>query len=164
LVEFSTQGLADKKEIYELILSQAEHLFDESDNQLSGLSNFTALIRQALGYVSWVGFYIYDGSRLYLGPFQGKVACTSIAIGKGVCGTSAEKRETVIVPDVDKFPGHIACDSASRSEIVLPVVLQDGSLYGVLDLDSTEYNSFDDTDAEYLSKLVEILTKKVIKL
>lgn len=164
MVEFSTQGVSGKKELYELILSQAEHLFDDSDNVISGLSNFTAFVKQALDYVSWAGFYIYDGTRLYLGPFQGKVACTSIAIGKGVCGTSALKKETVIVPDVNKFPGHIACDSASRSEIVLPVVLQDGSLYGVLDLDSTEYNSFDDTDAEYLSKLVNMLTKQVIKL
>lgn len=164
MVEFTTKGLTDKKEIYKLIIAQAEHLFYDSDNQLSGLSNFTALIKQALDYVSWAGFYLYDGSRLYLGPFQGKVACTSIQMGKGVCGTSAEKRETVIVPDVDKFPGHIACDSASRSEIVIPVLTSKGELYGVLDLDSTEYCSFDETDAEYLNKLVEILTKKVIKL
>ena len=103
----------------------------------------------------------FDGKRLYLGPFQGQVACTEIELGKGVCGTSAEKRESVIVPDVDKFPGHISCDTGSRSEIVIPVV-KNGELFGVLDIDSYYYNSFDETDRKYLEEICTFLSKEIL--
>jgi GAF domain-containing protein len=147
-------------EKYIVLIPQVENLLKEEDNYLSNLSNFTAAIKQSFDKVSWVGFYLFDGKKLILGPFQGKVACTIINIGKGVCGTSAERRETIIVKDVDDFPGHIACDSDSRSEIVVPVI-NDGNLIGVLDLDSTSYNSFNETDKFYLEKLVEILKSKI---
>lgn len=148
-------------EQYKLLIKQVKNLLDEKDNLVTNLSNFTAALKQTFPKISWVGFYLYDGSKLYLGPFQGKVACTEIKIGSGVCGTSAQKLETIIVPDVDKFPGHIACDVDSRSEIVVPIV-KDGKLFGVLDLDSTEYNSFDDTDKKYLEELVDYLSKEII--
>ena len=93
----------------------------KEDNLITNLSNFTAALKQTFSKISWVGFYLFDGSKLYLGPFQGKVACTEIQIGSGVCGTSAKERKTIIVEDVDKFPGHIACDVESRSEIVVPI-------------------------------------------
>ena len=94
----------------------------KEDNLITNLSNFTAALKQTFSKISWVGFYLFDGTKLYLGPFQGKVACTEIKIGSGVCGTSAQRKETIIVPDVDKFPGHIACDVESRSEIVVPII------------------------------------------
>lgn len=154
-------NLAPIEEKYELLIKQMKSLLDRNDNILSNLSNFTAAIKQTFDKVSWVGFYLYDGNELYLGPFQGKVACTKIKIGKGVCGTSAEKRETIIVPDVNEFPGHIACDVESRSEIVLPIIKKD-KLYGVLDLDSTSTNAFNETDKKYLEELVNFLSKEIL--
>ena len=148
-------------EQYKLLIKQIKNLLEKKNNLVTNLSNFTAALKQTFPKISWVGFYLYDGSKLYLGPFQGKVACTEIKIGSGVCGTSAQKLETIFVPDVDKFPGHIACDVDSRSEIVVPIV-KDGKLFGVLDLDSTEYNSFDDTDKKYLEELVDYLRKEII--
>jgi L-methionine (R)-S-oxide reductase len=148
-------------EQYILLVRQIKNLLVKEDNLITNLSNFTAALKQTFSKISWVGFYFYDGSKLYLGPFQGKVACTQIKIGSGVCGTSAEKRETLIVPDVDKFPGHIACDVESKSEIVIPII-KDDKLFGVLDLDSTEYNSFNETDKKYLEELVDYLRKEII--
>ena len=148
-------------EQYKLLIKQIKNLLEKKNNLVTNLSNFTAALKQTFSKISWVGFYLYDGSKLYLGPFQGKVACTEIKIGSGVCGTSAQKLETIVVPDVDKFPGHIACDVDSRSEIVVPIV-KVGKLFGVLDLDSTEYNSFDDTDKKYLEELVDYLSKEII--
>lgn len=148
-------------EQYKLLIKQIKNLLEKKNNLVTNLSNFTAALKQTFSKISWVGFYLYDGSKLYLGPFQGKVACTEIKIGSGVCGTSAQKLETIVVPDVDKFPGHIACDVDSRSEIVVPIV-KDGKLFGVLDLDSTEYNSFDDTDKINLEELVDYLSKEII--
>lgn len=148
-------------EQYKLLIKQIKNLLEKKNNLVTNLSNFTAALKQTFSKISWVGFYLYDGSKLYLGPFQGKVACTEIIIGSGVCGTSAQKLETIVVPDVDKFPGHIACDVDSRSEIVVPIV-KDGKLFGVLDLDSTEYNSFDDTDKINLEELVDYLSKEII--
>lgn len=148
-------------EQYKLLIKQIKNLLEKKNNLVTNLSNFTAALNQTFSKISWVGFYLYDGSKLYLGPFQGKVACTEIKIGSGVCGTSAQKLETIVVPDVDKFPGHIACDVDSRSEIVVPIV-KDEKLFGVLDLDSTEYNSFDDTDKKYLEELVDYLSKEII--
>lgn len=149
------------EEQYVLLVKQVKHLVNKNENLISNLANFTAALKQTFSKISWVGFYLYDGEKLYLGPFQGKVACTVIKIGSGVCGSSAQDHNTIIVPDVDKFPGHIACDVESRSEIVVPII-KDGKLYGVLDLDSKDYNSFNEIDKKYLEELVEYLSKEII--
>lgn len=149
-----------EEERYRLLVSQIKSLLNKDDNLLSNLSNFTAVVKDTFDKVSWVGFYLFDGEKLYLGPFQGKVACTKIEIGKGVCGTSAQKRETIIVPDVNKFPGHIFCDSNSKSEIVVPLI-QNKKLLGVLDIDSHEYNSFGNTDKEYLEEICKFLCEEI---
>lgn len=153
--------LASLEEQYLILVKQVKNLLNKNENLISNLANFTAALKQTFSKISWIGFYLFDGEKLYLGPFQGKVACTIINIGSGVCGTSAQKLETLIVPDVDKFPGHIACDVESRSEIVVPIV-KDGKLIGVLDLDSTEYDSFNETDKKYLEELVDFLTKEIV--
>ena len=152
-----------EEEKYRLLISQLKSLLTKNDNLVSNLSNCTAAIKDVFDKVSWVGFYLYNGKKLYLGPFQGKVACTSIEIGKAVCGTAAAKRETIIVPDVDKFPGHIACDSSSKSEIVIPIIKKD-SLIGVLDLDSYSYNSFGETDRKYLEEICKFLSEEIFPL
>ena len=152
---------ASLEEQYQLLVKQVKSLLDKNDNIISNLSNFTAALKQTFEKISWVGFYLYDGNELYLGPFQGKVACTKIQIGMGVCGTSAMNRETIIVPDVDKFPGHIACDVESRSEIVVPLIKSD-KLYGVLDLDSVSLNAFNQTDKKYLEEIVDFLVKEIL--
>ena len=155
-------------EKYRLLVKQIKNLLRKEDNLITNLSNFTAALKQTFPKISWVGFYLHDGTKLYLGPFQGKVACTEIKIGSGVCGTAAQKKETIIVPDVDKFPGHIACDVESRSEIVVPILKDENlpadmqRLFGVLDLDSTDYNSFNETDKKYLEELVSFLSKEII--
>lgn len=153
--------LASLEEQYLILVKQVKNLLNKNENLISNLANFTAALKQTFSKISWIGFYLFDGEKLYLGPFQGKVACTLINIGSGVCGTSAQKLETIIVPDVDKFPGHITCDVESRSEIVVPIV-KDGKLIGVLDLDSTDYDSFNDTDKKYLEELVDFLTKEIV--
>lgn len=152
---------ASIEEQYLLVIKQVKSLLSKNDNILSNLANLTAALKQSFDKISWVGFYLFDGNKLYLGPFQGKVACTEIKIGSGVCGTAAQKRETIIVDDVDKFPGHIACDADSRSEIVLPII-KNGELYGVLDLDSNDYNSFDVVDKKFLEEIVNFLSKEII--
>ncbi len=149
------------EEKYRLLEKQIQSLLNKDENILSNLSNFIAALKQTFNKISWVGFYLFDGRRLYLGPFQGKVACTLIEIGKGVCGTSAEKRQSVIVEDVNNFPGHIACDPESRSEIVIPII-KDDNLFGVLDLDSKELNSFNETDKKYLEKYCSFLSSEII--
>jgi GAF domain-containing protein len=149
-----------EEERYRLLLSQLKVLLTKEDNLISNLSNLTATIKDTFDKVSWVGFYLFDGQKLYLGPFQGKVACTNIEIGKGVCGISASKRETIIVLDVNNFPGHIFCDSSSKSEIVIPLVQKD-QLLGVLDLDSQKYNSFGKTDKEYLEEICKFLSEEI---
>lgn len=149
-----------EEEKYRLLISQLKSLLTRDDNLISNLSNCTAAIKDVFEKVSWVGFYLFDGKKLYMGPFQGKVACTSIEIGKGVCGTSAAKRETITVPDVNKFPGHIACDSKSRSEIVIPIIKND-DLIGVLDLDSYAYNSFGEADKKYLEEICKFLSEEI---
>ena len=148
-------------EQYQLLVKQVKSLLRKEDNLITNLSNFTAALKQTFSKISWVGFYLFDGTKLYLGPFQGKVACTEIQIGSGVCGTSAKERKTIIVEDVDKFPGHIACDVESRSEIVVPI-FKDEKIFGVLDLDSTDYSSFNETDRKYLEELVNFLSKEII--
>lgn len=164
---FIDKSLPDEKK-YEELFPLLKNLLGRNDNFLSNLSNFTAALKQTFEKISWVGFYLFDGVNLYLGPFQGKIACTSIELGKGVCGTSALQQKTVIVPDVDKFPGHISCDSDSKSEIVIPIIKKGKSdpsfkeiLLGVLDLDSALYNSFTETDKKYLELLCIYLAEEI---
>lgn len=148
--------LAEK---YILLEKQLRNLISKEDHYLSSLANFTAALKQTFNHINWAGFYLFDGEKLYLGPFQGNVACTTIEIGKGVCGTAAAKKSTIIVPDVDQFNGHIACDLDSKSEIVVPL-LRGEKLLGVLDIDSIEYNGFNDTDKKYLEQLCSIITEQ----
>jgi GAF domain-containing protein len=136
--------------------AQLAGFFSGEPNGLANAANMCALLYQMLSDVNWVGFYFLQGGELVLGPFQGKVACVRIAMGRGVCGTAAERREILIVPDVNEFPGHIACDAASRSEIVLPLV-QHGRLLGVLDLDSPDLARFDHEDRNGLQAAVDLL-------
>ena len=142
--------------------SQLENLIALDKYEVTSLSNMSALIFYSLPDVSWAGFYLLKEGKLILGPFQGKIACTEIKLGKGVCGTTAEKKETIIVKDVHKFPGHIACDSESNSEIVVPI-FKNGELYGVLDLDSKKLERFDEKDKLLLESLVKILEKKLLE-
>jgi len=158
--EFVIDKSQTVQKLYEELIVIIKNLLDKNDNLLSNLSNFTAVLKQTFDKVNWVGFYLYDGERLYLGPFQGKVACTTIELGKGVCGTAAQSRATIVVEDVNKFPGHIVCDSDSKSEIVLPLIKND-KLMGVLDLDSASYGSFDETDKKYLENICYFLTEEI---
>jgi len=128
----------------------------EKHNITGSLANIAALLMAEIKNINWVGFYLYDGERLRLGPFQGKPACTEIALGRGVCGTAAAKHLTVVVPDVEKFPGHIVCDSSSRSEIVVPI-MQHNTLIGVLDVDSAELNRFSSSDQKFFEGVVKVI-------
>lgn len=145
-----------KSEFYASLQRQVEAVLHGERDWVANLAQTSALLMQAMPALNWAGFYLLRDGQLVLGPFQGKVACVRIALGKGVCGTAAAKRETVVVPNVHDFPGHIACDSASNSEIVVPL-LKDGRLLGVLDLDSPELNRFDADDARGLERAAEIL-------
>ncbi|MEH7418346.1 GAF domain-containing protein [Neobacillus drentensis] len=146
-----------REENYELVIKQLQALLHDEKNKIANLSNTSALLNQFLDRINWVGFYLMDtNGELVLGPFQGMPACVRIPVGKGVCGTSASKRETIRVEDVHQFPGHIACDAASRSEIVIPL-LKDGELFGVLDIDSPEVNRFDELDQQKLEELAAVL-------
>lgn len=147
---------ADKSSRYRELLPQLASLFEGEPDLIANLANATAALRACLPVASWVGFYVVRGGELVLGPFQGNVACVRIAYGRGVCGTAAADRRTMIVPDVDKFPGHIACDAGSRSEIVVPV-MKAGALVAVLDIDSYELAAFDDLDAAGLAPIAELL-------
>lgn len=153
----------NKEETYRSLIPICESLVNDEQEWISLLSNFSALLKQTFESFSWVGFYLLKDSRLILGPFQGKVACSFIEIGKGVCGTSFQERKTILVEDVNKFPGHIACDENSRSEIVVPIFI-DNQIIGVLDIDSYNYSNFDETDQKYLETLVSILSKKLKQL
>jgi GAF domain-containing protein len=145
-----------KPEFYATLNRQLEAVLQGERDWVCNLSQTSALLMQAMPDLNWAGFYLLKGGELVLGPFQGKVACVRIKLGKGVCGTAAARRETVVVPNVHEFPGHIACDSASNSEIVVPL-LQRGALLGVLDLDSPKFSRFDPEDAAGLQRSVEIL-------
>ena len=148
---------SDKAGRYRELLPQLAALVAGEPDLIANLANLSAALKQGIAAASWVGFYILRGDQLVLGPFQGPVACVRIAIGRGVCGTAAASRATLIVPDVDQFPGHIACDAASKSEIVVPLVESgSGRLLGVLDVDSTELAAFDDTDAEALGQVAAL--------
>jgi len=147
----------DKPGRYAELGPQIAALVDGEPDLIANLANATAAIAACLPAASWVGFYLMRGDELVLGPFQGKVACVRIRLGKGVCGTAAAERRTLIVPDVDAFRGHIACDAGSRSEIVVPI-LRDGRVVAVLDLDSYDLAAFDDDDARGLAPIAETLS------
>ena len=145
-----------KEEQYKLLVSQIEALIDGEKETIAVMSNVAAAIHQSFGFW-WTGFYRVIGNELVLGPFQGPVACMHIPYGKGVCGTSWQRAETVIVPDVEQFPGHIACSSESKSEIVVPVFGSDGKVIAVLDIDSEHLGTFDDIDRKYLEDICKLL-------
>ncbi len=145
-----------KRETYRQLLTQLAAIFAGERDALANSSNMSALLFEALPALNWAGFYLVRDGELVLGPFQGKAACVRIALGRGVCGTAAQRRQTVVVPDVHAFPGHIACDSASRSEIVVPLI-EDERVLGVLDLDSPQLARFDEVDAVNLEAAVDLL-------
>ena len=145
-----------KQEIYASLLPQVQAVMDSSVDIIANMANMAAMLHETFGFW-WTGFYRVIGNELILGPFQGPLACTRIAYGLGVCGTAWKERRTIVVPDVEVFPGHIACSSASRSEIVVPV-FQNGEIIAVLDIDSAELNTFDQTDAKYLERMVTLLS------
>ncbi len=149
-----------KNETYENLIMQFEGLMSDQKYLITLLSNASALLMDNLDDLNWSGFYLYRDGKLILGPFQGKVACEIIEMGKGVCGTSATKDETVLVRNVHEFPGHIACDSASNSEIVIPLHVRD-RLFGVLDIDSPKLERFDETDRKNLEIIARIIEKSI---
>ena len=158
---FQVEKYTKKKiENYHLVAKQLGALIDGETNLIANLSNASALLNQFLEDVNWVGFYLYEENQLILGPFQGLPACIRIPLGKGVCGTAAEKREVIRVMDVHQFPGHIACDAASQSEIVLPIIKND-RLIGVLDIDSPSKNRFDQEDEIGLKQFVDTLVQSI---
>jgi L-methionine (R)-S-oxide reductase len=146
---------SDKKERYEVLIPQIASLIEGEKDVIANLSNITAALRQSMGFF-WVGFYLVKDNQLVLGPFQGPIACTRINFGKGVCGTAWKEKRTILVPDVDQFPGHIACSSDSKSEIVLPA-FRNNEVALVLDVDSDKLDDFDEIDAVYLEKLMRIV-------
>ncbi|GGE09082.1 MULTISPECIES: GAF domain-containing protein [Sphingobacterium] len=148
----------NKEEQYQSLLPQIKGLLHGETNLIANLGNICAALKEQFDFF-WVGFYLVEGNELVLGPFQGPVACTRIAHNRGVCGTAWAKEETLIVPNVDEFPGHIACSSLSKSEIVLPVFM-DGKCMAILDIDSKDLNSFDLIDKQYLIQILELLNSK----
>ena len=146
----------NKTALYAALLQQARALTETRFGSVTNAANLAALLYQNLPDINWAGFYFLDGDMLRLGPFQGKPACAEIPLGKGVCGTAVVKGETLIVPDVHAFAGHIACDAASRSEIVVPL-MQNDRPRGVLDIDSPVLNRFDEEDAQFLQKIASLL-------
>ena len=144
-----------KIETYQTLLQQIESLVAGETDSVANMANVAAVLHEAFGFW-WTGFYRVEGQQLVLGPFQGPIACTRIPYGKGVCGTAWQRAETVIVPNVHEFAGHIACSSASNSEIVVPI-LHDGQVIAVLDIDSKDFNTFDETDQLYLEQIVRML-------
>lgn len=151
-----TKG-GDKATVYRELLPQIQQLIGNESNLIANLANISAVLKEAFGFF-WVGFYLIEGDELVLGPFQGSLACTRIRKGRGVCGKAWETNQTILVPNVDLFPGHIACSSLSRSEIVVPVRLND-TIIGVLDVDSDKINDFDQTDALYLEQLAQLINQ-----
>ncbi len=150
--ELEVLNKGTKAETYRSLLPQLEALMQCEDDLIANMANITAALKETFGWL-WVGFYLVKKDQLVLGPFQGPIACTRIGYGKGVCGTSWREKKTIIVPDVDEFPGHIACSSASRSEIVVPLI-RNKEVLAILDIDSSELDQFDQTDKEWLEKLV----------
>lgn len=149
----------DKAEQYQSIIPQIKAIVEDEPDLIANLANICAALNQQFGWL-WVGFYLVKKNELVLGPFQGPIACTRIAKGRGVCGTAWQQQQVIIVPDVELFPGHIACSSASKSEIVLPI-MQNKECVGVLDIDSDELNQFDEVDAKYLQQLISIIETSI---
>lgn len=147
----------DKDEKYSVLIPQVEALVAGEKDVVANLSNVAAALKQTFGFF-WVGFYLVKENELVLGPFQGPIACTRIGFGKGVCGAAWKEQKTILVPNVDEFPGHIACSSDSKSEIVLPA-FKDGKVSLVLDIDSDRLNDFDDTDAQHLERLMKVIER-----
>ncbi len=152
----SNSYISEKEKDYETTLKQLEALIEDEKDEIANLSNASALLNQFLDDINWVGFYLWNGEELVLGPFQGLPACVRIGYGRGVCGTAIKEGETQRIADVHAFPGHIACDSASNSEIVVPIY-KEGEIYGVLDIDSPSKDRFDQVDQICLEKFVAIL-------
>ena len=150
---------SEKESLYQTINEQLSYLLEGEPNVLANLSNASALLKTSFPNTVFAGFYLFDGNELILGPFQGGVSCVRIPLGKGVCGESAASRQTVIVGDVKTYPNYISCDSSARSEIVVPMV-KEGRLLGVLDLDSSLVDDYDDLDQKYLEEFVSILLEK----
>ena len=146
-----------KEERYNDIYRQVASLIDGEDDLIANMANIASIVHETFGFW-WTGFYIVKGESLVLGPFQGPVACTRIPFGKGVCGTAWRLRETVVVPDVEKFPGHIACSSLSRSEIVVPIFKSNGEVGAVLDIDSKDLSTFNETDKVNLERIVSLIS------
>ena len=152
----------DKNETYRLLVKQVESLIEGENNIMGQLANAAALLHETMGWW-WTGFYLVNGDQLQLGPFQGPVACYNIKRGRGVCGTAWDQNRTLVVPDVEQFPGHIACSSESRSEIVVPLHNHDGHVAGVLDIDSRELTTFDDVDARWLEEIAGVISRHALK-
>jgi L-methionine (R)-S-oxide reductase len=150
----------DRKEIYDALIPQINGLIETESDLIANLANITAVLKEAFGFF-WVGFYIAKEGQLVLGPFQGPIACTRIPFHKGVCGASYSQQKTIIVPDVDQFPGHIACSSASKSEIVLPVFYKNGTVAMILDVDSDQLDDFSEIDAAGLQSILTLLERKL---
>ena len=150
----------EKANNYELLAPQVESLAGGYSDEIAVMANVCAALRETMGYF-WVGFYRVSGTELVLGPFQGSVACFKIPYGKGVCGTAWQRRETIVVEDVEQFPGHIACSSLSRSEIVVPLCDKAGEVRAVLDIDSTELGDFDDTDRQWLEQMMQAVARQL---
>lgn len=151
---------ADKQKSYKLLAEQLHHLLEGERDWLANMANASALLWMQLEEINWSGFYLWKEEQLVLGPFQGKPACVRIKLGKGVCGTAAAERKTQLVQDVNQFPGHIACDAASRSEVVVPIIVND-QLVGVLDIDSPHVARFDEEDQAGLELFVEVLKQHI---
>lgn len=155
MFEPSTSPAATKSELYETLVAQARSLIESETDLVANAANFSSLVYHSLEGLNWAGFYLFDGAELVVGPFQGKPACVRIPLNRGVCGAAASQRQTQLVPDVHAFPGHIACDAASRSEIVVPLVHQ-GELIGVWDVDSPVPDRFDEDDRQGMEALCAI--------
>lgn len=154
--------MTNKQEVYDELLPQLAALIEGEHEEMSVLANISALLHERFGWF-WTGFYLLREDELRLGPFQGSVACMHIALGRGVCGTAFEKQQSIVVPDVEQFPGHIACSSLSRSEIVVPIFNGSHHPIGVLDIDSKELNTFDDCDQQNLERVCEIISKTLFQ-
>ena len=155
MAEDLTISTGSKTQQYEALITHIKGLLEVENDLIANLANITAALKEQFGWL-WVGFYLVKGDELVLGPFQGPVACTRIRKGRGVCGSSWAEQKVLIVPDVEKFPGHIACSSLSKSEIVLPLI-SNGEVKGVLDVDSSELDEFEETDAVFLGQVVELI-------
>lgn len=154
----SLPASASKRDLYDTLAQQLSALLEGESDAIANAANMSALLYQLLPDLNWAGFYFMRGPELVLGPFQGKTACVRIAVGRGVCGAAVERKASIVVPDVHAFPGHIACDSASRAELVVPLI-KNGSVIGVLDLDSPHPNRFDEEDREGCERLARIYLK-----